>query len=65
MNYCPGIDSYIRDQVIVVLDLSIYATNEEVSYATGVDTSNLAVKSDFIGLKAKVYKVFIKTSVNV
>ena len=44
MSYHPEPDSYIRDKVKVVLDLSNYATRRELDYATGLDTSDLAVK---------------------
>ena len=43
-------DSHIRDKVKVVLDLSNYATKKELDRATGIDTSDLAVKKDFIAL---------------
>ena len=60
--YLPG--SHIRHQVKVVLDLTNYAT-KKLKDATGVDTSNLAVKSDFIALKADVVKLDINKLVNV
>ena len=44
MNYYPEPDSHIRDKVKVVLDLSDYVTKKELDHATGVDTSDLAVK---------------------
>ena len=37
-------------------DLSNYATKKKLNDATGLDTSNLAAKRDFIALKAKVDK---------
>ena len=37
----------------------IYTTKKELEHATGVDTSNLAAKSDFIALKADVHKLYI------
>ena len=44
MSHYPEPDSYIRDKVKVVLDLSNYVTKEELDHATGVDTSDLAAK---------------------
>ena len=42
-NY-PEPDSHIRDKIIVVLDMSNYATKKELDHAKDVDTSDLAVK---------------------
>ena len=42
MSYYPEPDSNTRDKVKVVLDLSNYATKEELDHATGVDTTDLA-----------------------
>ena len=47
MSYYPEPGSHVRDKVKVVLDLLNYAT-----YATGVGTSDLPTKKDFITLKA-------------
>ena len=47
------------------MDLSNYTTKKELDYVTGVDTSDLAVKKDFIALKAKVDKLDINKLVNV
>ena len=57
--------SYIRDKVKAVLDLSNYATKEKLDHATGVDTSDLDAKIDFITLKAEVDKLDINKLVNV
>ena len=38
----------------VVLDLSNYANKKELDYVSGIDTSNLAAKNNFIALKAEV-----------
>ena len=65
MSYYPEPDSHIRDKVKVILDLSNYVTKKELHNATGVDTSNLAVKRDFIALKAEVDKLDINKLVNV
>ena len=48
MSYYPEPDSHIRDKVKVVLDLTNYATKKELEHATGIDTSDLAAKKDFI-----------------
>ena len=37
----------------------IYVTKKKLEHATGVDTSNLAAKSDFIALKAEFDKLYI------
>ena len=61
MNYYPNPDSITQK---VVLDLSNYATKEELDHATGVDRSDLAAKKYFIALKAKVEKLDINKLVN-
>ena len=48
-----------------VLDLSNYATKKEFEHATGVNTSDLAAKTDFITLKAEADKIDINKLVNV
>ena len=53
MSYYPEPDIHIGDKVKVVLDLSNYATKIELEFVTGVDTSNLAAKSDFIAFEAE------------
>ena len=45
--------------------MSNYATIKELKDAIGVDTSNLAAKSDFIGLEAEVDKLEINKLVYV
>ena len=45
-------DSYIRDKVKIVLELTNYATKKELKNSTGVNTSNLTAKWDFNYLKA-------------
>ena len=42
-----------------------YATKKELNHATGIDTSDLVVKKDFIFLKAEVNKFDIVKVVNV
>ena len=70
MSYYPETGCHIRDKVKVLLDLSNYATKKELEHGSGVDTSNLAAKSDFIALKADIDKlginelVMVPTSLN-
>ena len=45
--------------------MSNYATKKELEHATGIDTSDVAAKKDFIALKAEVYKLDINKLVNV
>ena len=54
MGYYPEPDSHIRDKVKVILDLTNYATKEELDHATRVDTSALSAKKDFMALKVEV-----------
>ena len=65
MRYYPEFDTHIRDKVKLELDLSNYATKKALKHATGVDTSNLATKIDFIALKAEVDKVDVNKLLNV
>ena len=65
MSYYLEPNSHIRDKVKVVLDLSNYATKKELDHATGVDTSDIAAKKDFIALNAEVDKLDINKLVNV
>ena len=44
MSYFSESDSYLRDKVKVVLNLSNYATKNKLDHDTGVDTSDLAAK---------------------
>ena len=61
MSYYQETDRHIRDKVKVVLDLSNYATKNKLDHVTGVDTSDLAAKKDFISWKAEVDKLDINT----
>ena len=45
--------------------MSNYATKKELEHATGIDTSDLAAKKDFIALKAEVDKLDINELTNV
>ena len=65
MSYYPEPDSHIRNKRKVVLDLSNYTTIKELENVTGVYTSNLSAKSDFIALRAEVDKLRINELVNV
>ena len=54
-----SITKRIGVNVKVELNFSSYATKAELTNAAGVDTSNLAAKSDLAGLKAEVDKTDI------
>ena len=58
MSYYPEADSHINNKVKVVLELLNYTT-KKLEKATSVDTSNLAVKSNFTALKNEVDKLHI------
>ena len=47
MSYYPETESYIRDKIKVVLDLSNYATKKELEHGTGINTPDLAAKKRF------------------
>ena len=51
--------------VKVELDLSNYATKEDLKYVTGFDTSNFAKKTDLANLKSDVDKLDIDKLKNV
>ena len=55
MSYYPEPDSHLRVQV--VLYLWNYAIKKQLNNATDIDTSNLATKTDFIVMEAKVNKL--------
>ena len=59
------LDSYMRDKVKVLLDLSNYATKKKLEHATGVATSSLAAKSDFNALKADIDKIEVNELIKV
>ena len=65
MSYYLERDSHFSDKIKVVLDLPNYATKIELSDATGVDTSKLTAKRDFIALKAEDDWLDINKLVNV
>ena len=58
-------DSQSKNKVKVVLDFSNYATKKKLEHTTGIDTSDLAAKKDFIPLKAEVDKLDINKVVNI
>ena len=64
MSYLE-LDSNMRDKVKIVLDLTNYATKNELQHATDIDTSDLAARKDFIALKSEVDKLDINRLVNV
>ena len=45
--------------------MSNYSTKKELEHATGVDTSDLVAKNDFIAVKAEVEKLDINKLVNI
>ena len=57
MCYYLAPNSHISHKIKVVLDLSNYGTKKEFNYARGIDTCNLAAKSDFVALKVEVNKL--------
>ena len=61
LSYCPEPGCYIRDKVKVLLDLPYYANKRDLEHETGVNSSDLASKKDFIALKVEVDK---QTSIN-
>ena len=65
MSSYPEPENYIRDKVKVELDLSNYATKKELDHDTGVVTSDLASRKNFISLKAEADKLDINKLVNV
>ena len=65
MSYYPKPDSHIRDKVKAVLEMSHYATEKELELPTGIDSSVLAAKKDFIAMKGEVDKIDTNKLVNV
>ena len=63
-EYCPQ-PKYSRERVKVALDLSNYATKEDLKNATGADTSKFAKKVDLANLKSNVEKLDIDKLENV
>ena len=65
MDSYPEPDSYIRNKIMLELDLSNSATKKQLEYVTIVDASGLAPQKDFIDLKDEVDKLDITKLVNV
>ena len=65
MSYYAEPDRHITYKVKVVLDLTNYATKNELGHAIGIDTSDLAAKKEFIALEVEVDKLDINKLVNV
>ena len=65
MDSYPEPDSYIRNKIMLELDLSNSATKKQLEYVTIVDASGLAPQKDFIDLKDEVDKLNITKLVNV
>ena len=65
MSYYPERDISFRDKVKVVSHYQVMLIKEELKDATGIETSNLAAKSNFIALKAKVDRLDINKLVNI
>ena len=64
ISYYPEPGSHIRDKFKVVLDLSNYATKQELEHPTSVDASDLAAKKYFIDLKTEVDKLDLNELIN-
>ena len=64
-SHYPESHSHIRNKVKVVIDLTNYATKKELDRAIGIDTSDLAAKKEFVGLKTDVDKLDINKLANV
>ena len=65
MSYYPKPGSHNRHKVKVVLDFLNYFTKKELEHATDIDTSDLAIKKDFIALKAEFDKLDVNKLNNV
>ena len=67
MNYHPWPDSHIRDKVkvVITIDLSNYATKNELEHAIGINTCDLAAKKDFIASRTEIDKFGITQLTNV
>ena len=54
MSYYPEPQRHIRVKFKVVLDVSVNSDKKGSEHATGIDTSDLAAKCDFVALKIEV-----------
>ena len=59
MSYYPEPQRHIKVKVKVVLDVSVNSDKKGSEHATGIDTSDLAAKYDFVALKIEVDKLDI------
>ena len=48
MSYYPEPNTHFKEKIRLVLDLSNFATKEELEKAIGVDTSDLAVRKNTV-----------------
>ena len=58
-QYFPIPSEHFGRDINVKVDLSNYATKTNFKKATGIDTSNLAFKSNLATLKAEVDKIYV------
>ena len=58
-QYVPKPFEPFGGDISVIVDLPNYTTKTYLKNATGIDTSKLAAKSDFVSLKAEVDKLDI------
>ena len=56
-QYFPKPYNFFEGNINVKVDLSNYATKTDLKNATGIDTSNFALKSNLASLKGEVYKI--------
>ena len=59
-QYFPKLYEPFGGKINVKVDLSNYATKTELKEATGIDTSNLALKSNLAKLKAAVDEIDVE-----
>ena len=59
-QYCPKAYEPLEGDIDVKLDLPNYATKADLKNATGIDTYNLALKSNLANLKVEVDKIDVK-----
>ena len=62
ISYFPKLYTRSKNKIKAKFNLFNYATKPDLKEATGVDTSNLAAKSNLVSLKAEVkYLVKLKS----
>ena len=59
-QYFPKLYSSFKGNINVKVDLSNYATKVDLKNEAGIDTSNLALKSNLAGLKAEIDKIDVE-----